>query len=242
MPRRSRINLAGHPQHVVQRGHNREACFFADEDYLFYLHWLRGGAKKYACDIHAYALMTNHVHLLLTAQRPDAISRLMQSLGRRYAQYVNRVYRRSGSVWEGRYKASLIQAEEYLLTCYRYIELNPVRADMVRDPGEYRWSSYRCHGLGTSNELITDHPLYTALGPDEAERRLAYRALFRAHLEEEALDEIRKAANQGLPLGNDRFRGQVEAALGRRVGLRPRGRREAESSNTVLPGQMGLDL
>ena len=212
MPRRPRINLAGYPQHVVQRGHNREACFFADEDYLFYLHWLREGAKKYTCDIHAYALMTNHVHLLLTAHRPDAISRLMQSLGRRYAQYVNRVYGRSGSVWEGRFKASLIQAEEYLLTCMRYIELNPVRVDMVRDPGEYRWTTYLWHGLGACNELITDHPLYTALGPDEAVRRAAYRALFRAHLDDEALDEIRKATSRGFPLGSDRFREQVEAA------------------------------
>ncbi|MBU1214986.1 MAG: transposase [Gammaproteobacteria bacterium] len=242
MPRRPRVNLIGHPQHVVQRGHNREACFFADEDYLFYLHWLREGAKKYACEIHAYALMTNHVHLLLTPQREDAISTLMQSLNRRYAQYVNRIYRRSGSVWEGRFKASLIQAEEYLLTCYRYIELNPVRADMVRDPGEYRWSSYRWHGLGKSDELITDHPLYTALGSEEEECRSAYRALFRAHLDDEALDEIRTATSRGLPLGNDRFREQVESALGRRVGLLPRGRREAEPSNKVLPGQMGLDL
>lgn len=186
--------------------------------------------------------MTNHVHLLLTAQRADAISRLMQSLNRRYAQYVNRIYRRSGSIWEGRFKASLIQAEEYLLTCYRYIELNPVRADMVRDPGEYRWSSYLWHGLGKIDELITDHPLYTALGSEEIERRSAYRALFRAHLDDEALNEIRTAASRGLPLGNDRFREQVESALGRRVGLRPRGRREAETSNIVLAGQMGLDI
>jgi putative transposase len=242
MPRRPRINLAGHPQHVVQRGHNREACFFADEDYRFYLHWLREGAKKFCCDVHAYALMTNHVHLLLTPQRPEAISRLMQSLGRRYAQYINRVYRRSGSVWEGRFKASLIQAEEYLLVCYRYIELNPVRADMVRDPGEYRWSSYRWHGLGVSNDFITDHPLYTGLAVDESERRAGYRALFRAHLDDEALDEIRKASNRSLTLGSDRFREQVEAALGRRVGLRQRGRREIEPSNMPLPGQLGLDL
>lgn len=139
---------------------------------------------------------------------------------------MNRVYKRSGSVWEGRFKASLIQAEEYLLTCHRYIELNPVRADMVRDPGAYRWSSYPWHGLGA----------------DQEGRRAAYRALFRAHLDDEALDEIRKATSRGLPVGSDRFREQVEAALGRRIGLRPRGRREAESSNAVLPGQMGLDL
>jgi putative transposase len=242
MPRRPRINLPDHPQHIVQRGHNREACFFADEDYLFYLHWLREGMKKYGCVVHAYVLMTNHVHLLLTPQRPDAISRLMQSLNRRYAQYVNRVYRRSGSIWEGRFKASLIQAEEYLLTCYRYIELNPVRADMVCDPSEYRWSSYRWHGLGVSNELITDHPLYAALGTDEETRRSAYRALFRAHLDDDALTEIRNASNRGLPLGNERFREQMEIALGRRLGLQPKGRREKEISNIPLPGQMGLDL
>ncbi len=238
MPRRPRINLAGHPQHVVQRGHNREACFFADEDYLFYLHWLREGAKKYGCDVHAYALMTNHVHLLLTPHRPDAISRLMQSLGRRYAQYVNRVYRRSGSVWEGRFKASLIQAEAYLLTCYRYIELNPVRADMVHDPSEYRWSSYRWHGLGVSNKLITDHPLYMALGPDEGVRRAAYRALFRAQLDDAALSEIRKSTQQGLPLGRERFRDEVAAVLGRRLGYGRRGRPEGGAASGALPGQV----
>lgn len=242
MPRRPRVNLIGHPQHVVQRGHNRTACFFAEEDYRFYLHWLKEGAKKYGCEVHAYALMTNHVHLLMSPQQPDSLSRLMQSLNRRYAQYVNRFYRRSGSIWEGRFKASLIQAESYLLTCHRYIELNPVRADMVRDPGEYPWTSYRWHGLGQSNELITDHALYLALGTDENDRRAAYRALFRAHLDEEALQEIRESANRGMPLGSERFREQVETALGRRVGLKQRGRRHNESSNTTLPGQMGLDL
>ena len=242
MPRRPRINLQGYPQHVVQRGHNREACFYADEDYLFYLHWLKEGKKKYGCDIHAYALMTNHVHLLMTPARPDSIPRLMQSLNRRYAQYSNRIYRRSGSVWEGRYKASLIQAEEYLLTCYRYIELNPVRADIVKDPGEYRWTSYRWHGLGQINELITDHALYIELSKTEEERRKAYRALFRAHLDEEALDEIRTATARGLPVGSERFREQIEAALGRRVGMKRRGRPEAETMAAPLPGQMGLDI
>ena len=141
MPRRPRVNLVGHPQHVVQRGHNREACFFAEEDYRFYLHWLRESARKYGCAVHAYILMTNHVHLLLTPATPLGLPRLMQSLNRRYAQHINRGYRRSGSVWEGRYKASLINAEEYLLACQRYIELNPVRADMVADPGQYRWTT-----------------------------------------------------------------------------------------------------
>jgi putative transposase len=234
----------GYPQHVVQRGHNREACFFADEDYHFYLHWLKEGARKYGCAIHAYVLMTNHVHLLMTPERPDSLPRLMQSLNRRYAQYVNRIYRRSGSIWEGRYKSSLIQAEEYLLICYRYIELNPVRADMVNDPGEYRWSSYRWHGLGQADEadeLVTDHPLYLGMATSDEERRAVYRKLFRSQLDEEALDEIRKVTNRGLPLGDDRFREQVEAALGRKVGLGRRGR-QASGQDTPLPGQMGFDL
>lgn len=242
MPRRPRVNLVGHPQHVVQRGHNREACFFAEEDYQFYLHWLHRGAGKYDCAIHAYVLMTNHVHLLLTPAAPLGLPRLMQSLNRRYAQYINRSYRRSGSVWEGRYKASLINAEEYLLACQRYIELNPVRADMVADPGEYRWTSYRRNGLGEPNDRIADHPLYLALGRSEEDRRAAYRALFRPHLEEAAFDDIRQAVQRGLPLGNDRFREQAEAALGRGVGLRRQGRAEGAPSNAPQPGQMGLEL
>ncbi len=241
MPRRPRLYLSGHPQHIVQRGHNRAACFFADEDYRFYLHWLKLGAEKCGCAIHAYVLMTNHVHLLLTPRRPDAVSRLMQSLGRRYAQYVNRFYKRSGSVWEGRFKASLVQAEEYLLTCYRYIELNPVRADMVRDPGDYAWSSYRHNGLGKADALMTEHPLYATMGASERERQSAYRALFQAHLDEPALTKIREAIHRGQPLGSERFREQVAAALGRRVLVRKQGR-QRDVADTSLPGQMGLDL
>lgn len=241
MPRRPRIHLAGHPQRIVQRGHNRAACFFAEEDYRFSLHWLKLGAEKYGCDIHAYILTTNHVHLLLTPQRPEAVSRLMQSLGRRYAQYVNRFYRRSGAVWEGRFKAGLIQAEEYLLTCYRYIELNPVRADMVRDPGDYVWSGYRHNGLGGTDALITEHPSYRQIGASDKERQSAYRALFRAHLDEPALTAIREAVNRGQPLGAERFQEQVEVALGRRVGLRGQGRK-AETTDAPLPGQLGLNL
>jgi len=241
MPRRPRIRLVGHPQHVVQRGHNREACFFAEEDYLFYLNWLKEGIQKYQCELHAYALMTNHVHLLITPGKTDSITRLMQSLGRRYAQYVNRIYKRSGSVWEDRFKASLIQAEEYLLTCYRYIELNPVRADMVGDPSEYRWSSYRWHGLGQNNPLITDHPLYLALGRSEEERRASYRALFRAHLDDEALDQIRVTTNKGVPLGDERFRKQIEMAVGKRVDEKRRGRKERQASAAPAE-QMGLNF
>ena len=241
MPRRPRVNLVGYPQHIVQRGHNRAASFFGEDDYHCYLHWLKEGADKYGCAIHAYALMTNHVHLLISPSRTDGITRLMQSLGRRYAQYVNRFYKRSGSVWEGRFKASAIHAEEYLLTCYRYIELNPVTAGMVNDPADYRWTSYRWHALGESNALITDHALYDGIAPEAADRQAAYRALFRAHLDDEALGDIRKALNGGQPLGNERFREQVEAALGRRLAPKQRGRKRA-GNVTDATDQMALGI
>ena len=171
MPRRPRIKLAGIPQHIVQRGINREACFFAEEDYHCTLHWLTKSAADWRCAIHAYVLMTNHVHLLVTPETPDGPARLMQSIGRRYVQYMNRSYKRSGSLWEGRYKSSVVQAETYLLACMRYIELNPVRAGMVSDHCLYRWSSYRANGLGAHDERLTPHPLYLALAPGTQGRR-----------------------------------------------------------------------
>lgn len=222
MPRRPRIKLAGIPQHVVQRGINREPCFFADEDYHCYLHWLEKAAGDWHCAIHAYVLMTNHVHLLITAEAGEGIAKMMQAMGRRYVQYINRSYRRTGSLWEGRYKSSLVQAETYLLTCMRYIELNPVRAGMVRDPSQYRWSSYRHNGLAQADTRITPHPLYAALGADGTVRQAAYRALFRSELDGEAIADIRLALSQGQPLGSDRFSDAMCAATGiRRSQKRP---------------------
>jgi len=222
MPRRPRIKLAEVPQHVVQRGINREPCFFADEDYHCYLHWLQKSAADWGCAIHAYVLMTNHVHLLVTPAKPDGIAKMMQSIGRRYVQYINRSYRRTGSLWEGRFKSSLVQAEEYLLTCMRYIELNPVRANMVNDPSQYRWSSYRHNGLGQVDDRITPHPLYLSLDKDEAMRLAEYRGLFRSQLDDEALADIRLALAQGQPLGSERFAEKMCAALGvRRTRSKP---------------------
>ena len=222
MTRRPRIKLADVPQHVVQRGINREPCFFAEEDYHCYLHWLQKSAADWHCAIHAYVLMPNHVHLLVTSDKPDGIAKLMQSIGRRYVQYINRSYHRTGSLWEGRFKSSLVQAEEYLLTCMRYIELNPVRANMVNDPAQYRWSSYRHNGLGQVDERITSHSLYQSLGKDEAIRLAEYRALFRSELDEAALTDIRLALAQGQPLGSERFGEMMCAAVGvRRAQRRP---------------------
>ena len=146
MPRRARLMLPDIPLHLIQRGNNRQACFIAEDDYRFYLDWLKDSADKHGCRIHAYVLMTNHVHLLASSSTADAMGAMMKALGQRYAQYVNRTYRRSGTLWEGRVRSCLTQEENYFLACQRYIELNPVRAGMVGHPGEYRWSSYRIIG------------------------------------------------------------------------------------------------
>jgi len=210
--------------HLVQRGINREPCLFAEEDYHCYLHWLQKPAADWGCAIHAYVLMTNHVHLLITAERADGPAKLMQSVGRRYVQYINRAYKRSGSLWEGRYKSSAVQAEAYLLACMRYIELNPVRAGMVADPGQYRWSSYRRNGLGQGDERLTSHPLYDSLGREAGERLTAYRALFRSALDDAAIGDIRLALAQSQPLGDERFAESVCAKVGVRRTQATRGR------------------
>ena len=224
MPRKPRFYLPGIPAHVVQRGHSREAVFFEDADYNAYLGWLSEAAERYHCAIHAYVLMTNHVHILATPSDGEGISRMMQYVGRRYVPYINYNYATSGTIWEGRYKASLVQEEDYLLTCMRYIELNPVRADMVRHPREYRWSSYRVNGEGREATFIKPHPIYLALGKIADKRREAYRALFRAHFDEDDINRIRAAWQTGTPLGNDYFKQVVEAKLDTKVGQARRGR------------------
>ncbi|MCL2524562.1 MAG: transposase, partial [Betaproteobacteria bacterium] len=195
MPRRPRVVLPNLPLHLIQRGNNRQVCFIADEDYRAYLGWLSEYADAAGCRIHAYVLMTNHVHLLVSSPHGEAIGKMMKALGQRYVQYINRTYYRSGTLWEGRYRSCLMQAENYLLACQRYIELNPVRAGMVRHPAEYQWSSYRANAQGESNGLVVAHEVYRSLGPDTASRQAAYRELFRSELEPGLVDEIRKATN-----------------------------------------------
>ncbi|MFA7431773.1 MAG: transposase [Rhodospirillaceae bacterium] len=174
--------------------------------------------------------MTNHVHLLATPGEPGGVSRMMQRVGRHYVRYFNRVYRRSGTLWEGRFKSCMVAAEEYVLVCQRYIELNPVRANMVPGPSNYRWSSYHCNGLGKSVRLWTPHEEYLSLGNNEDERLQAYQSLFKAHVEPAVTESIRVATNQGLALGNERFKAEVEALTGRRVTARKRGpKRQAKA-------------
>ena len=145
MPRRPRMYLPEMPYHVVQRGNNRDATFFSETDYQFYLECLYSASIRYGVRIHAYVLMTNHVHILMTPELEDSVSLVMQSIGRRYVQYINKLYRRTGTLWEGRHKASLVDTDNYLLTVSRYIEMNPVAANMVQHPSEYQWTSYMCN-------------------------------------------------------------------------------------------------
>ena len=230
MPLRSRLHLPGVPQHVIQRGVDRQPVFFSDDDCRFYLDWLGEYASKRDIALHAYCLMTNHVHLLLFAPSAGALSGLMQDMGRRYVQYVNRTYRRSGGLWEGRYKSSYVQSERYLLACMRYVELNPVRAKMVKAPGEYRWSSYRANALGAEDKLRTPHDQYFALGTTAAERQLAYRDLFSTAVDDPDWNLIRTATQQGVVVGDIRFAEMIEKRLGRAVLPRLRGRPSKENN------------
>ena len=224
MARLGRYDVAGLPQHVIQRGNNRQAVFFADEDYGRYRRWLADAAAAQGCEVHAYVLMTNHVHLLLTPRTAGAVGRALQSLGRRYVRYVNDTYRRSGTLWEGRYKATVVESERYLLACQRYIELNPVRAGLAADPADYPWSSYGSNGLGRPDPLVIPHPTYRALGRSADRRRANYCASFREAMDAETLAAVRAAVQQGWPLGGERFRTEIEAITGRRAAPLPRGR------------------
>ena len=240
MPRRPRIHLPGQPLHLVLRGHNREPCFFAEEDFHTFLHWLGDALRTTGTALHAYVLMTNHVHLLITPTRVEDVPALMISLGRRYVQYVNKTYRRTGTLWDSRYKSSLVQSDLYLLTCQRYIELNPVRAAMADDPAHYRWSSYRANALGAPDARLTAHAAYLFLGASDGERQAAYRALFRAALDAEALADIRLALNQNQVLGNARFHRKIEKLTGERREARPRGRpRKPEGGSGGIRGEQG---
>ena len=232
MPRKPRFYLPDVPAHIVQRGNCRQAVFFSADDYRAYLDWLnegalKEGAIKHGCRVHAYVLMTKHVHLLVTPRARYSISRMIQYVGRRYVTYVNGQYGRSGTLWEGRHKGSVISSEAYLLACSRYIELNPVRAGMVEKPGDYQWSSYRANAFGENTRLLEPHMTYLALGATPESRQHAYRELFRNSLDTNQIHDIRSAVQTGTPLGNNRFRDQIETALKCKVGQARRGRPSA---------------
>ena len=224
MARLPRFFAPGVPLHVIQRGNNHQKLFGQVTDYQNYLEWLKEAAQWHACAIHAYVLMPNHVHLLVTPSHKESLPKTFQSLGRRYVQYFNATYDRTGTLWEGRYRATLIDSESYFLICCRYIELNPVRAELVRHPRDYRWSSYHHHAEAKSDSLLTRHTLYTRLGANSEARQQAYRALFRQHLSGETLDAIQEATNKAWVLGSAKFKQRLSKKLDRRVAPLPRGR------------------
>lgn len=225
MARLPRFDIPGYAQHVIQRGINRSRVFFRQEDYLYYLSCLRDVASRYAIDTHAYALLPNHIHLLVTPRHKRALSRAMQVLGRKYVCHVNQRHARTGTLWEGRFRSTVVDGGEYLLTCQRYIELNPVRMGLVRLPANYPYSSFRYHVVGEPNELITPHPVYLALADSRERRCAAYRTLFEQPLDMEIVKELRRGTNQGWAVGRAVFKKEVEVAARRRAAPKPRGGR-----------------
>lgn len=221
MSRPPRPDLPGIPQHVVERGNNRLPCFLDDDDRRFYLAYLHSCLKAEDCALHAYVLMDNHVHLLLTPAVAGAVSRLIRNLGGRYSARFNARHERTGSLWEGRYRACLVDSDRYLLACHRYVENNPVRAGMVTRAAEFPWSSYRANALGASDPLLTPHPALTALGPDVESRCRAYRLFFATDLPGEQQDNMRLHLRQRAAWGSDAFQREVAARIERFAGVRP---------------------
>lgn len=224
MPRIQRLVVPGIALHVVQRGNNRQAVFFHGADYASYLDLMFESAGRYEVSIHAFVCMTNHVHILLTPWGENSVSRMMQRLGSLYTAGINAVYRRTGSLWEGRFKSSLVDSERYVLACYRYIELNPVRAGMVAHPADYPWSSYRHHAQSMDNYPISPHPEWLALGSSPPERRKSYLKLMTEELRDDDIELFRRCTRKGLPTGPKRFKQVIETALLRRIGDGHRGR------------------
>jgi putative transposase len=217
MARLPRLYVPGCSHHIIQRGNNRTACFLDARDYAFYLQQLQLSAEQYSVAIHAFVLMTNHVHLLVTPESADSCGKMMQSLGRKYVRYINLTYRRTGSLWEGRYKSTLVDSETYFLTVSRYIEMNPVRARMVALPDDYPWSSYRANAMGNDIKLLSPHAVYVALGRTQGQRILNYRALFRQEIDASVISDIRHCTNQSWVLGSVKFKSQIENAVNRRM-------------------------
>ena len=223
MPRRTRMYLPGHVYHVFQRGNNRNSCFLESENYQYYLGLWIECSRRYGVTVHAYCLMTNHVHFLVTPAKTDSISRVTRDVGSRYAFYFNRKYNRTGTLWEGRHKSCLVQDERYFLTCSRYIELNPVEAGIVDQPGKYAWSSYLANAWGR-NDWLDRHDVYQLLGENAESRRHAYRDLFKKRLTDEDIHLIEESLHYCQPVAEARFKQQLEQRYGISLGQSARGR------------------
>lgn len=223
------------PLHIMQRGVNKAACFDGSDDHQLYLGLLAELSGVYGCEVHAYVLMTNHVHLLTTPIDPEGASLLMRNVGQRYVQAFNRRHKRCGPLWNDRFKASVVDSESYLFTCYRYIELNPVRAGMVAKPQLYPWSSYGFNALGIPSTFLVPRPEYLAMGPSHESRTEVYRALLAKELTEGELGEVRAAINANAALGSESFVSDLEQRLGVKARAAGRGRPSQQEKKAASP-------
>ena len=217
MARLQRTAPVGVPVHILLRANNRQQCFKASGDYAAFLWWLREYSEKYQVDVHAWALLEDHLHLLSTPNTAGGLSRMIQALGRQYVRFFNQQNQRSGTLWEGRYRSCLVQPEGYLLKVYRYIELNSVRKEYVSKPSDYNWSSYQINAQGKPSALCKPHTEYLKLGESKEERSEKYQEMFEQSSREDLLEEIRDSTNKGLAIGDESFKMKVEKMTGRRV-------------------------
>jgi putative transposase len=224
MARLPRLVVPHQPHHIIQRGHDKQLIFRDSADHAAFLEWLKEGAKRFKVAIHAYVLMPDHIHVLATPVDADGLARMMQWVGRYYVPYYNQKYERGGTLWQGRYRATVLDAERYLLLCSRYIELNPVRNGLVAGAADYPWSSYMHHIGAKSDPLITDHRLYWALGNTPFDREIAYKLLAEQSLGSQEVEAITQATLKGWALGADDFKSGLEKQVSRRVSPAKRGR------------------
>ena len=224
MARLPRYRIKNLPQHIIQQGRDGQEIFFEDQDYQYFRDCLDAAAYNYQLEVHAFVLMPDHVHILATPGNTNSISRTTQSIGRNYVQYFNECYGGSGTLWEGRYRSTVIESKQYLLACSRYIELNPVRNGLVSKPADYHWSSYAHNALGKVDEMITAHKEYLQLGSDDKSRVKAYRSMFRQKLGTGMVQQITDATLKGWVLGDSKFARKIEKLSGRRATQLPKGR------------------
>ncbi|MDD4908374.1 MAG: transposase [Candidatus Omnitrophica bacterium] len=224
MARRPRLLAIGTPCHIVQRGNNRNNIFYRDEDYLFFLEVLSEAKEKYPCYIYSYCLMINHFHLLIEPKEKNNIGSLMKFVGVKYVHYVNKHYNRTGTLWEGRFKSCIIEAESYFLSCLKYIEMNPVKANIVSSPESYRWSSYRVRAYGDKNKIVDIDPWYKSLGEDDIIRQVNYRRFFQKENSKTIEEVISDMTNKNGVVGSSGFKKKMERAAGMEIVIRRPGR------------------
>lgn len=224
MARLPRLTAPGLPHHLIQRGNNRQAIFADDSDRALYLRELAELADAHRLAIHAYVLMPNHVHLLVTPAQRETLARVMQALGRRYVRHFNDRHRRTGTLWEGRYRSTVVETDRYLLACMRYIDMNPVRAGLVAEPALYRWSSHTHHVGLRADPIVTEQAAYWALGNTPFERQVAYQRLFEVEQEADEIRSIRYATHRGWALGRTSFADRIAEGAGRPAAPRRAGR------------------